>query len=163
VVLHEPRVVITNFIAYDVPKEIKRLGAAVETMRSDLDVLLERGEVAEGGEHRDVLEAYRMFAYDRGWVHRLEEAVATGLTANACAGGSSRKAVPTRTLPSLRAPSASPRSARSPMPLVSPIRAMPSLSMDRLATCMSAPPRTWRRPISSGCGCGRDVSCNISP
>src|SRR5215510_6525607 len=45
VVLHEPRVVITNFIADDVPKEIKRLEAAVETMRSDLDVLLERGEV----------------------------------------------------------------------------------------------------------------------
>jgi phosphotransferase system enzyme I (PtsP) len=46
-------------------------------------VVLERGEVADGGEHRDVLEAYRMFAYDRGWVHRLEEAVATGLTAEA--------------------------------------------------------------------------------
>jgi phosphotransferase system enzyme I (PtsP) len=76
-------VVITNFIADDVPKELKRLEAAVETMRSDLDVLLERGEVADGGEHRDVLEAYRMFAYDRGWVHRLEEAVATGLTAEA--------------------------------------------------------------------------------
>jgi len=30
-----------------------------------------------------VLEAYRMFAYDRGWVHRLEEAVRTGLTAEA--------------------------------------------------------------------------------
>ncbi|HYW64432.1 MAG TPA: phosphoenolpyruvate--protein phosphotransferase, partial [Bradyrhizobium sp.] len=83
VVLHEPRVVITNFIADDVPKELKRLGAAVEMMRSDLDVLLERGEVVDGGDHRDVLEAYRMFAYDRGWVHRLEEAVATGLTAEA--------------------------------------------------------------------------------
>src|SRR6266702_6540717 len=83
VVLHEPRVVITNFIADDVPKELKRLEASVETMRSDLDVLLERGEVADGGEHRDVLEAYRMFAYDRGWVHRLDEAVRTGLTAEA--------------------------------------------------------------------------------
>ncbi len=81
--LHEPRVVITNFIADDVPKELKRLEAAIETMRSDLDVLLERGEVADGGEHRDVLEAYRMFAYDRGWAHRLEEAVRTGLTAEA--------------------------------------------------------------------------------
>jgi len=83
VVLHEPRVVITNFIADDVPKEIKRLEASIEAMRSDLDVLLERGEVADGGEHRDVLEAYRMFAYDRGWAHRLEEAVRTGLTAEA--------------------------------------------------------------------------------
>ncbi len=83
VVLHEPRVVITNFIAEDVPKELKRLEAAVETLRSDLDLMLERGELADGGEHRDVLEAYRMFAYDRGWIHRLEEAVATGLTAEA--------------------------------------------------------------------------------
>ena len=45
--------------------------------------MLERGDVADGGEHRDVLEAYRMFAHDRGWVHRLEEAVLTGLTAEA--------------------------------------------------------------------------------
>src|SRR5260370_3678063 len=45
--------------------------------------MLERGDVAEGGEHRDVLEAYRMFANDQGWSHRLHEAVATGLTAEA--------------------------------------------------------------------------------
>src|SRR5213078_1690980 len=32
---------------------------------------------------RDVLEAYRMFAYDRGWLHRMREAVGTGLTAEA--------------------------------------------------------------------------------
>ena len=83
VVLHEPRIVITNFIADDVNKEMKRLEAAIETMRSDLDLLLERGEVPDAGEHRDVLEAYRMFAYDRGWQHRLTEAVMTGLTAEA--------------------------------------------------------------------------------
>src|SRR5260221_1608479 len=82
-VLHEPRVVITNFIADDLQKELKRLRAAVEPMRSDLDVLLERGELPDGGEHREVLEAYRMFADDRGWLHRLEEAVRTGLTAEA--------------------------------------------------------------------------------
>src|ERR1700742_1821841 len=45
VVLHEPRVVVTNFIADDVPKELKRLEATVEAMRADLGVLLERGEV----------------------------------------------------------------------------------------------------------------------
>ncbi len=83
VVLHEPRVVVTNFIADDVQKELKHLEAAVETLRSNLDELLEHGDVVEGGEHRDVLEAYRMFAYDRGWVHKLEEAVMTGLTAEA--------------------------------------------------------------------------------
>ena len=83
VVLHEPRVVVTNFIADNVPKELEHLQAAVETLQSNLDEMLEHGDVVEGGEHRDVLEAYRMFAYDRGWVHKLEEAVMTGLTAEA--------------------------------------------------------------------------------
>jgi phosphotransferase system enzyme I (PtsP) len=83
VVLHEPRVFVTNYIADDIQSELKHLRAALETFRSNLDELLEHGDVVEGGEHRDVLEAYRMFAYDRGWVHRLEEAVMTGLTAEA--------------------------------------------------------------------------------
>jgi phosphotransferase system enzyme I (PtsP) len=83
VVLHEPRVVVTNFIADDIPKELKHLETAVESLRANLDELLEHGDVVEGGEHRDVLEAYRMFAYDRGWFHKLEEAVMTGLTAEA--------------------------------------------------------------------------------
>ncbi len=83
VVLHEPRVVVTNYIADDVQKELKHLESAVESLRAHLDQLLEHGDVVEGGEHRDVLEAYRMFAYDRGWVHKLEEAVMTGLTAEA--------------------------------------------------------------------------------
>jgi phosphotransferase system, enzyme I, PtsP len=83
VVLHEPRVVITNVIADDVPRELKRLDAAIATFRADLDRLLEHGEVAEGGEHREVLEAYRMFGYDQGWLHKMREAVMTGLTAEA--------------------------------------------------------------------------------
>src|SRR4026207_1280260 len=45
--------------------------------------MLGRGDVADGGEHRDVLDAYRMFAHDQGWLHRLHEAVMTGLTAEA--------------------------------------------------------------------------------
>jgi phosphotransferase system enzyme I (PtsP) len=83
VVLHEPRVIVTNYIAEDIPRELKHLQAAIETLRANLDELLEHGDVVEGGEHRDVLEAYRMFAHDRGWVHKLEEAVMTGLTAEA--------------------------------------------------------------------------------
>jgi phosphotransferase system, enzyme I, PtsP len=83
VVLHEPRVVVTNFIADDVAKELRRLEAAVDTLRADLDVMMERGDVADDGEHRDVLEAFRMFAYDRSWMRRLREAVMTGLTSEA--------------------------------------------------------------------------------
>ena len=57
VVLHEPRVVVTNYIADDIPKELKHLESAVETLRTQLDELLEHGDVVDGGEHRDVLEA----------------------------------------------------------------------------------------------------------
>ena len=83
VVLHEPRVVVTNYIADDIPNELKHLQSAIEKLRTHLDEMLEHGDVVESGEHRDVLEAYRMFAHDRGWVHKLEEAVMTGLTAEA--------------------------------------------------------------------------------
>src|SRR6202044_839127 len=41
VVLHEPRVVITNYIAEDLPKEIKRLDTALTKLRADLDRMLE--------------------------------------------------------------------------------------------------------------------------
>src|SRR6202161_4122354 len=50
VVLHEPRVVITNYIAEDLPKEIKRLDTALAKLRADLDRMLERGDGADGGE-----------------------------------------------------------------------------------------------------------------
>ncbi len=83
VVLHEPRVVVTDVIADDVPSELKRLDAAIGTLRADLDRLMEHRDVADGGEHRDVLEAYRMFGYDQGWLHKMREAVMTGLTAEA--------------------------------------------------------------------------------
>ena len=83
VVLHEPRVAVTNFIADDVQKELQRLDGAIGTLRADVDSLLERGEISDSGEHREVLEAYRMFAHDRGWLDRMREAVMTGLTAEA--------------------------------------------------------------------------------
>ena len=45
--------------------------------------MLEQGELSAAGEHRDVLEAYRMFAHDRGWLRRMKEAIKRGLTAEA--------------------------------------------------------------------------------
>jgi phosphotransferase system enzyme I (PtsP) len=83
VVLHEPRVTVKNVIADDMQKELTRLDEAITTLRADLDLMLERGDMADGGEHREVLDAYRMFAHDQGWLHRLREAVMTGLTAEA--------------------------------------------------------------------------------
>jgi phosphotransferase system enzyme I (PtsP) len=79
----EPRVTVKNVIADDVQKELKRLDDSITALRADLDLMLERRDVADGGEHREVLDAYRSFAHDQGWLHRLREAVGTGLTAEA--------------------------------------------------------------------------------
>ncbi|RME94518.1 MAG: GAF domain-containing protein, partial [Alphaproteobacteria bacterium] len=83
VVFHEPRVVVTELIALDVEQELERLEAATEELRATIDEMFARREVIIAGEYRDILEAYRMFAHDRGWNRRLVEAVATGLTAEA--------------------------------------------------------------------------------
>lgn len=82
-VLHEPRVAITNLIAENPAAEVKRLEDAIAEMRASIDELIERGDVAHIGEHRDVLETFRMFAHDQGWLRRMREVVLTGLTAEA--------------------------------------------------------------------------------
>ncbi|GAA4120427.1 phosphoenolpyruvate--protein phosphotransferase [Aminobacter aganoensis] len=83
VVLHEPRIVVTNLFNEDSDEELRRLEDALGSLRLSIDDMLERRDVAFEGEHREVLEAYRMFANDRGWVRRLEEAIRNGLTAEA--------------------------------------------------------------------------------
>jgi len=83
VVLHEPRIVVTRLIAEDVDLERRRLQQAVEDLTGQIDDMMERGDLARAGEHHEVLEAFRMFAHDHGWRRRLDEALATGLTAEA--------------------------------------------------------------------------------
>ncbi|KAA3451077.1 phosphoenolpyruvate--protein phosphotransferase [Mesorhizobium sp. SARCC-RB16n] len=83
VVLHEPRIVVTNLFNEDSEEEVRRLETSLGSLRLSIDDMLERRDVAFEGEHRQVLEAYRMFANDRGWVRRLEEAIRNGLTAEA--------------------------------------------------------------------------------
>ncbi len=85
VVLHAPRVDITHFIASDVKEERALLDKALQALLSELEVMLSGDKLARAGEHRDVLEAYQMFAKDHGWTNRLHEAVASGLTAAAAA------------------------------------------------------------------------------
>ncbi len=83
VVLHEPRIVVTNLLNEDSEYELNRLNDALGSLRISIDDLLSRRDVSMEGEHRQVLEAYRMFAHDRGWVRKLEEAIRNGLTAEA--------------------------------------------------------------------------------
>ncbi len=83
VALHEPRVAVNRLIAEDMNDERARLERGIADLRAMVEGMLERGDLARLGEHRDVLEAYRMFAHDRGWLRRIEEALSTGLTAEA--------------------------------------------------------------------------------
>ncbi|WP_405360906.1 phosphoenolpyruvate--protein phosphotransferase [Roseobacter sp.] len=80
--LHEPRVVVTNPIADDPVRELERLREAVEQLRVGVDKMLE----IAGNHDKDqqqVLEAYRMFANSKGWMRRMEEDIANGLSAEA--------------------------------------------------------------------------------
>lgn len=83
VVLHEPRVVVRTLIAEDPERETQRLETAVEDLRASIDRMLDRGDVSRVVESREVLEAYRMFANDRGWMAKMREVIATGVTAEA--------------------------------------------------------------------------------
>jgi phosphotransferase system, enzyme I, PtsP len=52
-------------------------------MREQIDAMTGQAEFGQGGEHQQVLETYKMFAYDEGWGRRINEAIDSGLTAEA--------------------------------------------------------------------------------
>ncbi|WP_112321797.1 phosphoenolpyruvate--protein phosphotransferase [Oceanibium sediminis] len=81
VLTHDPQIVITNPVADDPSAERARLTDALERLRAEVDGMLDGGELADAGEHRDVLNAWRMFAHDRGWVRRMEASIDAGLAA----------------------------------------------------------------------------------
>jgi phosphotransferase system enzyme I (PtsP) len=83
VVLHEPRIVVERLMAEDTDEEMERLGTAIAALRTHLDEMFDHEHLSAAGEHHDVLEAYRMFAHDKGWERRLRESVTGGLTAEA--------------------------------------------------------------------------------
>jgi len=82
-VLHQPRVAIHRIVAEDIAAELERLRAATAAMQSAIDQLLAQTDMPDSGDHQDVLETYRMFAADRGWLQRIADAVRGGLTAEA--------------------------------------------------------------------------------
>ncbi len=82
-VFHQPRITIEHVVAEDTEAERQRVYLAFDKMREQIDRMASQAEFGAGGEHEEVLETYRMFAYDEGWSRRINEAIDSGLTAEA--------------------------------------------------------------------------------
>ena len=82
-VFHQPRITIDQVVAEDIEAERQRVYRAFDKMREQIDHMASQAEFGVGGEHDEVLETYKMFAYDEGWGRRINEAIDSGLTAEA--------------------------------------------------------------------------------
>ena len=81
-VVHRRRQVVTKIFAEDKDKELKKLELAHTGMNRDLDEKFNSTKLGIG-EHVDILDAYRMFAKDKGWYKKIADNVQSGLTAEA--------------------------------------------------------------------------------
>ena len=82
-VFHQPRIVVEHTVAEDTDAERHRVYAAFDKMREQIERMTAQAEFGGGGEHEEVLQTYKMFAYDEGWSRRINEAIDSGLTAEA--------------------------------------------------------------------------------
>ena len=82
-VFHQPRVFIEHTVADDIEAERHRVYSAFDKMREQIDTMASQADFGTAGEHQEILAAYKMFAYDEGWRRRINEAIDSGLTAEA--------------------------------------------------------------------------------
>jgi phosphotransferase system enzyme I (PtsP) len=82
-VYHQPRVLIEHTVADDTEAERHRVYSAFRKMREQIDNMASLAEFGTAGEHQEILQTYKMFAYDEGWSRRINEAIDSGLTAEA--------------------------------------------------------------------------------
>ena len=82
-ILHAPQFMITKLVAEDVNMEHERFQKALTEMHGAIDDIFSKSGLVEGGDHWEILESYRMIADDSGWFARIDEAISSGLTAEA--------------------------------------------------------------------------------
>lgn len=82
-VLYEPSLTMENIVADNTKEQKMRLRQAVAAMHAAIDGMLAKSAVLSGTESHDILEAYQMFAKDRGWMARIEASIEKGLSAEA--------------------------------------------------------------------------------
>ena len=81
-VIHERGIAINRLVAEDSEAELERLATALQQMYRALDDLFEASDLGRG-EHREVLDALRLVAHDRGWLDRIRDTIGQGLSAEA--------------------------------------------------------------------------------
>lgn len=81
-IVHRRHQTVTKIFAEDKDKELHRLETSYKQMNEDLDKKFADTKLGIG-EHVDILDAYRMFAKDKGWYKKIEDNVKSGLTAEA--------------------------------------------------------------------------------
>ena len=76
---HEPPTPKHKVFATDAAAEAQRLELGIAALQASVDAMLARETLEDAP--REVLETYRLFAYDRGWKERMRAAALSGLTA----------------------------------------------------------------------------------
>jgi len=81
-IIHRRRQSVSKIFAEDKDSELHRLDIAYTKMNNDLDEKFNSAKLGIG-EHVDILDAYRMFAKDKGWYKKIITHISGGLTAEA--------------------------------------------------------------------------------
>lgn len=82
-VLHRPRIEITRLVTDNPSYEEERLQAALSELQRSIDDIIRKAGLTKDDQKLEIIETYRMFTHDRGWLERILEAIRTGLTAEA--------------------------------------------------------------------------------
>ncbi|HNS88028.1 MAG TPA: phosphoenolpyruvate-utilizing N-terminal domain-containing protein, partial [Parvularculaceae bacterium] len=78
---HEPPTPKHKVFSKDAALEATRLDDSLARLQASVDEMLANSALEDAP--REVLETYRLFAYDRGWKERMRAATQSGLTAEA--------------------------------------------------------------------------------
>ncbi|MCI5049898.1 MAG: phosphoenolpyruvate--protein phosphotransferase [Rickettsiales bacterium] len=82
-VLHRPKLEITRFVSDNPEEEEARLQKAIRELQESVEQIIHNTGFSSGDAKLEIIETYRMFTHDKGWLERIIEAIQTGLTAEA--------------------------------------------------------------------------------
>ncbi len=82
-VLHQPQLVITQYVSSDPAAERERFEKALRSLQESFDRYIQSAGLDADDEQRQIIETYLLFTQDRGWIARIHEALESGLTAEA--------------------------------------------------------------------------------